>query len=204
MQCGRRGLNLAECRQFAFEQRLIAEIQLHQPAQVADRLQVDVLADEAEEAALVTGQAHFHVHLDVAAQIYQRAERLFRIARPLGRALHQQAVQGDILQRTHPALIALGNLGHGVECNALETPTFVVIATHLGVLGVFHTIATPWRTCASGSSAAFRGRRARSSENPPDGSRMRHWGAFGGLVLRAQAGNTSARRFAYWQRAAND
>ena len=72
----------AEGGEFAFQQAVITEVELHQAAQVADRVEVDMPADKTEQVRLSTCQHHFHPHTGVIGQLDVGLEWLIRVAIP--------------------------------------------------------------------------------------------------------------------------
>src|SRR3990167_3458972 len=80
-------LVFAEGGEFAFQQAVITEVELHQAAQVADRVEIDMPADKTEQVRLGAGEHHFHPHTGVIGQLDIGLEWLIRIAIPAVRAL---------------------------------------------------------------------------------------------------------------------
>src|SRR5690606_37126209 len=69
-------LVVAQRRQLTVQQLLVAQVELDQAAQMAVRLEVDMLADETDQLARLMGHRHVHAHLGVIGQAYPRLERL--------------------------------------------------------------------------------------------------------------------------------
>lgn len=117
--------------QLALEEFLVAQVQFHQAAQVADGVEVDVLAFEAEQAVASPGQADLHADQYIQAQVQAGLEGPLRVAVPVLRLADQDAVQGDVVEQDLPAPFALEDLAVGVEGDPVETSTFVVLETHM-------------------------------------------------------------------------
>src|SRR5690606_10194662 len=72
---GRAGSGLfTEGGKFPLQQSLVAQVEFDQAAQVADRVQVDMVADEAEIAGLGAGQQDFHLHPCLVTELDLRLE----------------------------------------------------------------------------------------------------------------------------------
>ena len=140
---------------------------------MADGVEVDVLAFEAEQAVASPGQADLHADQYIQAQVQAGLEGPLRVAVPVLRLADQDAVQGDVVEQDLPAPFALEDLAVGVEGDPVETSTFVVLVTHVAIPRcalLDTTIAKPCRrgsggirsavpsvlACAAGSAACVR------------------------------------------------
>src|SRR5690606_8566783 len=123
-------LVVAQRRQLTVQQLLVAQVELDQAAQMAGRLEVDMLADETDQLARLMGHRHLHAHLGVIGQAYPRLERLRCIGIPLFRPAHQQPLERQIVQFYGPVALALDQFGGGVEFDTLETSTLAGDITH--------------------------------------------------------------------------
>src|SRR5690606_33113889 len=96
-----------------------------------DGVQVDMAADESQLVALGAGQFHFHRDLNAGPQVDADVEGPGRVAIPVRRANHQQALEGYVVQLRHPAPVSLRDGGGGIEVDAVEAPTFAGDFTHV-------------------------------------------------------------------------
>ncbi len=91
---------------------------------MADGIQVDVGALEAQLAIVVVLELGFHLHWGVFTQLHSHLERCGRVALPAGWPFNKQPLQGQVEQFDLPAIVTLGKLGAGIEGNTFEATTF--------------------------------------------------------------------------------
>src|SRR3990167_1649839 len=125
-----RSVAFAQRCQFAFQQGFIAEVEFHQAPQVADRVEVDMPADEAEQLAMGARQDHFHLHAGVLGELDAGVEGVIGVAIPLRRTFYQQPLERYIMQLDSPAPLTLNDLGGGIESDALKASTLVARVAH--------------------------------------------------------------------------
>lgn len=82
-----------QCAQLPLQLLRVSQVELDQPPQALDGFQADVAADKPQLAALLMGELHIHLDLDLIGQVNFDGKILLCITQPWFRTLDQQPLE---------------------------------------------------------------------------------------------------------------
>src|SRR5690606_14167848 len=98
-------LSAAQRCQFALDQALVAQVEFHQAAQVADGFNIYIETAEAQLLVMAAHQLHVHTDLHVGTQRETGLKRVLFYTAPVGRRLDQKPFERDVQQLDLPGVV---------------------------------------------------------------------------------------------------